>query len=341
MLISSTLWRSQPAYLITTDSLSFVVTVIGAHLASLTLATDGSELNPLWQPRWPAGKPTDVGEEKTWGEGIDAPLLATIVGSNLCCDRFGASYPNETPRPLHGEAGVLPWARVMDSESDSEKSEKSFTFHVTLPIAQLSVLRSFAVKGTTLHITTSLTLSPSVASPQNVEVCEHTTLGNAFLDDCVITASVADLAYEMPSDNDTSPLPQSLPSVSALRVPPCDAPPEGSVRVALVTAPVDAQWMATNERLRRRLTVGWKTAEFPWLTLWTEHRQRSIVPWAGEERARGMELTTKPFPQVPPESRAETFLGIPTRIMCSPGQTITKNVSFTLCDLDTCVEAAA
>jgi hypothetical protein len=47
--------------------------------------------------------------------------------------------------------------------------------------------------------------------------------------------------------------------------------------------------------------------------VWTEHRARAHAPWAGGERARGLEVSNKPFPEgEPPAERAETFLGAPS-----------------------------
>ena len=46
--------------------------------------------------------------------------------------------------------------------------------------------------------------------------------------------------------------------------------------------------------------------------MWTEHLLRTHAPWGGVERARGMEISTKPFPEgQPPPERDTVFLGAP------------------------------
>jgi hypothetical protein len=334
MQVETIVWRSRPAYLITSPSLHFVVTATGAHLASLTLPSDAPSLNPLWQPSWPAGDPSSAAASGTWGSGehaLEAPLLASICGSNLCADRFGPSYPDEEARPLHGEAGILDWTLCAQAVAGSAAA---VSFRVHAPIARLSLTRTFSLAGAgALRIETTLTPLASSSPREHVEVCEHTTLGGAFLDGCVISATVDAQAYEMPGGggggDDDAP-PASLPTTEALAVPAASDAPQGSVRVAAVSRDGAASWTATNAALRRRLTCAFDAKDFPWLTIWTEHKLRTHAPWLGRERTRGMELSTKPFPQVPPPSRRTTFLGIPTRLEFQQLQPITKAVLLKL-----------
>ena len=153
MQVEQIVWRSRPAYLITSPSLHFVVTATGAHLASLTLPSDAPSLNPLWQPSWPAGDPSSAAASGAWGSGAEAPLLASICGSNLCADRFGPSYPDEEARPLHGEAGVLDWTLCAPAAGGLTVS-----FRVDAPIARLSLTRAFSLAGAgALRVETTIT----------------------------------------------------------------------------------------------------------------------------------------------------------------------------------------
>lgn len=323
MEVAKGVFRERPAYFIRTPSLTLVVMETGAHLASLTLPGEGAESNPLWCPQWPAGDPTTAAALGTWGAGehaMEAPLLASICGSNLCCDRFGPSYPGEEQRPLHGEAGVMAWTWVQSTPT-------TCAFEACLPISRLTVRRSFTVDPAApsrLRVESRLRLDGAATAPQRLEVCEHTTLGNAFLDSCTITATVGGQAYEMPPSGSTSE-PTPLPSAAALAVPGVGDAPCGSVRCVPVT-PGQASWSA--EGSGRRLTVQWASTDFPWLCLWTEHKSRGHPPWAFQERTRGMEISTKPFPQIPPASRESAFLGIPAVEMIAPGQEVTKTVEF-------------
>lgn len=327
MKVTQGLWRTRPAFHVESSTLNLVIMETGCHLASLILPGDSQDTNPLWQPQWPSGDPSTAAALGTWGTGkhaVEAPLLASICGSNLCTDRFGAPYPDDAPRPLHGEGGVVPWSLVSSSDT-------TCTFKTELAISGWSVLRSFTVSGQCLTVTSTMTHATSQA-PLNIEVCEHTTLGGAFLDGCEISASIGDLAYDMPGDGEVEREPASMPSATALVVPAPDAPPCGSVRASPVvtsTGSTTAKWTATNASMGRRLTATWDATEFPWLCLWTEHKQRTNPPWDGRERTRGMEISTKPFPQVPPPSRETSWLGIPTRVMAAPGEAVVRSVHFT------------
>ena len=93
---------------------------------------------------------------------------------------------------------------------------------------------------------------------------------------------------------------------------------------------VDGWWEARNARLGWALAARWDRGEFPFLTLWTEHRQRATAPWATRERTRGMELSTKPFPV--PRSYAGPdgmWQGAPVGCPLPPGRTVTKTVHLT------------
>jgi hypothetical protein len=77
-------------------SLTCILMKTGGHLAALWDNSDGERTNPLWQPPWPAADPAAAHSDPTWGVGPESFLLAGIVGSNLCLDRFGAPHPGVT-----------------------------------------------------------------------------------------------------------------------------------------------------------------------------------------------------------------------------------------------------
>ena len=67
----ATTWRGRPAWRVRGARLTAVVSACGGHLAALTANDDAAQLNPLWQPDWPAADPTDAAAVAagTWGEG--------------------------------------------------------------------------------------------------------------------------------------------------------------------------------------------------------------------------------------------------------------------------------
>lgn len=286
MIRSATTWRGRPALHLTGDQLEAVVSVTGAQLACLRRR--GDTLNPLWQPGWTTA---------------EDPLLNVIVGSNPCIDRFGPPWPGEV-KPLHGEAGVRQWT--------SHQEGDVAVFQATLPIAGLAVERRFRLSGDCLELTTNV--QPLAGQPRFIEWCEHTTLGDPFMDGVEITAGITTVE-PMPGQAGPASCSAALAFPRAV----------DSVRGDIFTAPVQAGWYtATNRRLGRTLEVTWDHHEFPWLCLWTQHRTRLEQPWAGRERARGMELSTKPFPEgKPPSLRAHSWLGRSTTCVVPASKRIT------------------
>lgn len=321
MTAKETLYRGRPAWIIDGEALSITVMRTGCHLASLHSPSDSELINPLWNPQWPSGDPATAASTGTWGTGehaVEAPLLASICGSNLCADRFGAPHPGEV-RPLHGEAGVVEWA-LAPGQPDAAGA---CTFTATLPHARLRVSRTFILSGSTVTVTSAL--EDASGAPRDVEVCEHTTLGGAFLDGVAAVEASVDAGAEMTGGEDA---PEVAPA-EVLRVPAPGDPPAGSVRTLRVAPSERAWWAATNSARGWRLRATWARSDFPWLCVWTEHKKRTHAPWAGRERTRGMEVSTKPFPEgAPPSSRADEFLGAPTRVTLPAGGRTTRSITL-------------
>lgn len=298
MIRSATSWRGQPAMLLSSDQLEAVVSHTGAQLACLRRR--GEQLNPLWQPPW---------------QTAEDPLLAIIVGSNPCLDRFGPAWPGEA-KPLHGEAGVRRWNSRLEGESA--------VFSTELPLARLAVERGFEFQGDTLVLTTSVRSLDAVA--RTIEWCEHTTLGDPFLATALITAGIARPQSMSQSGSQPGTESVSIDAATALAMP----GPSDENRGDIHTAPVlDGWYRVHNPMLGRTLMVRWDPADFPWLCLWTEHRSRSESPWLGVTRARGMELSTKPFPEgKPPAERATSWLGRSTLCVVPAHGWLRKTIRF-------------
>ncbi len=300
--VQSTSWRGVAAWLVSSARLEVVITRVGGHLAALR--HPGSSLNPLWQPPWPAADPRSVRSGGSHG-GIEASLLATIVGHNLSLDRFGPPRRGER-RPVHGEVNTLAWQL-----SAAEHGLCEFT--VRLPEARLHVRKRLRFEGE------ALLLSHGVyhhgPGEREIEWCEHVSLGDPFLDGAAFSAGIS-TAYCWPGAGEPgSRWPGAAPgaaldALGALAMPAAGSPPCGDV----VAAPADAGWWrADNAGLGYRLGYQWDPADFPWLTIWTQHRSRANPPWLGITRARGMEITTKPWPDgLIPADRHPRWHGRPT-----------------------------
>lgn len=329
--LAPTLWRGvkdfNSAWQISNGTLRMTVMKIGGHIAAISDDADGA-LNPLWQPKW---APQDASKipydgtgslkrgwimSKKFGGDAEASLLAGIVGHNLCIDRFGGPHKRMVQqgkllkekdewKPVHGEAGCLPWSLAASDDT-------SVSFAVALPEAKLDVRRTFAMAGDTINMTTKVV--PSDGVEKGIEWCEHVTIGDPFLDGATIEAPV-DGAWAFPLEDSGSnsrftgakPLDAVDPEV-ALTVPNASDDPCGDV---IATRLTDGWFKVSNQG--KTLTYTWDKTRFPWLCLWTEHQDRKELPWEGQERTRGMEFSSKPFPEgPPPEERTVEYQGVPT-----------------------------
>jgi hypothetical protein len=322
LIITDMSWRGLPAWRISGNRLSAVVSGIGGHLAALT-GTDDT-LNPLWEPHWAAGDPAAVrpGSCGPWGAGLEAPLLAAIAGSNLCIPVFG-DPPAGRDLPVHGDAGVSRWSRVAGTAPDLA------AFAVRTPVSGLAIERRLRLVGEELELTTSV--RHDQAGPLELDWCEHTTLGGTFLDGLVVTAGI-DAVWTPEEEPEPAALPRfagrgrRIEPAAALAIPADGDPPCGDVLAGRVA---EGWWEASNQRLGRRLTARWERDAFPWLTLWTQHRERRLPPWDSRERTRGMEMSSKPFPEPRSCAGADgTWQGRPVLCSVPPGAGLTRTVRF-------------
>jgi hypothetical protein len=310
------IWRGLPAWCLHNAHHSAIISSLGAQVVSLALIGEETTKNPLWQPPWPMARPDDVAlGSGDWGPPAEAPLLAGICGLNLCLPRFGAAYPGED-LPLHGEANLVPW-QVQQAGCDD------LTLSASFPRSRLQVIRRYIIDTTGLTITTSV--SDHSGAARAIDWCEHVSLGGEMLDDGVVRAGV-DGAWSFPAD--LGPADRfaaagraaAIPAQDLLNLPPADGPAVGDIGAARVAA---GWWEITSARWGRRLRATWEANEFPWLTVWTEHRSRLGPPWRGMTRARGMEISTRPFPEgLPTAERRGQWQGQPTERWLPAGGTM-------------------
>jgi hypothetical protein len=322
-------YRGRDAWRLRGQTHTVVVTKTGGHVASITLNDDEKSLNPLWDPHWPSASPA-AAASGAYGEGPEAALLASICGSSLCVDRFGAPHPGEQ-RPLHGEAGVVDF--FLDEGSGDAGDSACIAVAALLPAAQLLVRRKVSLVSGGLSIATSVRqVGDGAELPRYAEWCEHCTAGGAFLDGATVAASV-DTCTQLPAtDKDDEPLVE-VDLASALAIPDIDAGPEGHVRTCRVVDGAESAastWAISNARLGFRLSAEFRRDDFPWICIWTESRLRTHLPWDGVERTRGMEMSTKPFPEgKPPTSRATTFKDRPACFFIpGSGQVASKSITL-------------
>ncbi len=310
LTLSSTTWRGVAAWRISGKTLELTIVEVGGHLAAIRLI--GEEINPLWQPTWHAADPDQVQVGGYYG-GIEAGLLAAIVGHNVCIDRFGPAHANEQ-RPVHGEPGVRRW-------KVSKQSADLLEFTVDMPLAGLTTRKRVQLDGNRLLLTHAVH-NPGTER-REIEWCEHINMGQPFIDFATCEAGV-DKIWNWHGEPEPLPRFPNIPSLGEmpvreiLAIPTPDQPVCGDVVAGNVKS---GSWSVTNPTLKRRLSCTWRVSDFPWLTIWTQHRSRPGTPWFNRERTRGMELTTKPFPNgsTAPDVHP-SFQGIPTVCYVEAGQ---------------------
>lgn len=325
MTITTVTFRGLPSIQLTGPRHKIIVCEFGAHLASFQLLNDEKQIEPMWQPQWETADPTTVKDnDPRWGGLPAGPLLTTIAGSNLCCDRFGSPWPGEN-KPVHGEVSLVRFQGKFENGS--------LVMSGYLPISKLNVKRSFRLDKEGLELVT--TISQSVESEKNIEWAEHTSLSGPLLDDAEVKADISRAFFSPVRDEKErfpiQPVGTNIPIAEALAFPKAGTPPCGDVIGSMIEIGVNpGKWSITNKTLKRQFTCTFVRKEWPWLALWTQNKSRVAIPWLGRERVRGMELSTKPFPESkPPIERSKTYEGQPTTCIIPKDKSITKTLRFT------------
>ncbi len=100
-------YRGRRAATIEDEHLRVTVLESGGHIAEVFHKPTG--VNPLWTPPWPSIEPAAYDPElhAVYGGGVDASLLAGIMGHSLCLDIFGGPSAEEADgRPSGARRGV-------------------------------------------------------------------------------------------------------------------------------------------------------------------------------------------------------------------------------------------
>jgi hypothetical protein len=274
------------------DRLRVTVLQAGGHIAEILHKKSG--VNPLWIPPWSHAPDSDC------GDGVEAALLAGIMGHNVCVDLFGGPSPEEAAAGIgvHGEASVLPYTIGAEGEG--------LVMRVEMPLAGLRFERHIAVEGDTVRIREAVENLSATDRP--IAWTQHVTLGPPFLakgKTAFQTSATRSKVFEgqfgahdylvAAAEFNWPMAPRIGGGEADLRI--FNGSPASS---AFTTHLMDRQreeafFAATSDGL----TFGyqWKTSDFPWLGIWEENLSRSHAPWNGNTIARGMEFGVSPMPE--------------------------------------------
>jgi hypothetical protein len=295
-------YRGRRAASIENEHLRVTVLGEGGHIAEVLDKRSG--INPLWTPHWDSIEPStfDASRHASYGGAADGPLLAGIMGHNLCLDIFGGTSPEEAAAGLtaHGEASVVPYAIEMDGSV--------LIAHAHLAQAGLTVQRRLELRRSTVEVTETVTNLTACDRP--VGWTQHVTLGPPFLKKGV-TAFRASATHSKVFEGTFGPADYLVPGATfdwphapGLNGGTVDLQcyTDASVSSAYTAHLMDASrpeafFVAFDPEAQLAFGYQWRRADFPWMGIWEENRSRPASPWNGREITRGMEFGVSPFPE--------------------------------------------
>jgi hypothetical protein len=279
--MASARYRGRRASTLENELLRVTVLEGGGHIAEVFHKETG--VNPLWTPPWPSIDPAayDPEHHPMYGDGVDASLLAGIMGHNLCLDIFGGPSAAEAAAglPVHGEVSTL----------------------------RFDIERRIALVSGAVRVRETVENLSAIDHP--VGWTQHVTLGPPFLErgttefrasagrSMVFQAQFGPSDYLQPGAEFEWPLAPRLDGGEAdLRVF-TNAPHSSAYTAHLMRADDHAFFVGFSPRSRLAFGYVWRRADFPWLGIWEENASRPQPPWNGQALTRGMEFGVSPFPE--------------------------------------------
>jgi len=173
-------FHGRRAAAIENDRLRVTVLEGGGHIAEVLDKQTG--VSPLWIPHWPSIEPAayDPVSHPEYGGGVDASLLAGIMGHNLCLDIFGGPSSEEAAAglPVHGEASTI--------RCDLRVNGTEIAVRGVLPLSNLEFEREITIVDRDRAAGGVVRIRESVhnlsATDRPVGWTQHVTLGPPFLE---------------------------------------------------------------------------------------------------------------------------------------------------------------
>lgn len=301
-MLSQSTYRGRRAVSIENKHLRLTVLPGGGHIAEVHDKTAG--INPLWAPPWTSIEPSqfDAARHREYGDGVDASLLAGIMGHNLCLDTFGGPSDEEARAglPVHGEASVVDY--------DVDGGAAHLTMAARLPLAGLEVERRLELRDRAVWIRETVHNPGAVDRP--IGWTQHVTLGPPFLEKgrtefraSVTRSRVLEAAFgsadylKAGEDFDWPDAPLIGGGTSDLRRYTDQESSDAYTAHLADPSREHAFFVAFSPSARLAFGYVWRRRDFPWLGIWEENLSRSHAPWNGATLTRGMEFGVSPFPE--------------------------------------------
>lgn len=264
-----------------TPSARLVIDVAGGSIGDFHLKDSAADLNPL---RWATPAPGNTS--------------ITGFGHFLCLDRWGPASEAESAKgmPYHGEAAHVEWNIARDTANQNGILKAEMT--ALLPKAGLSVRRSIRMSTKSPLFAVREEVSNVNALGRIYNAVQHPTIAPPFLGETTVVDCNGRKGFaqggtlpnpEAPSSTWPQALKQNGEAID-LRHLTNDPNPN----VVSYTIDDEYGWV-TGTTAARGLLIAyvWKTADYPWVSLWRDVRE-------GKPAARGLEFGTtglhQPFP---------------------------------------------
>ena len=333
--MTATKYRGRRAATIENADLRVTILEEGGHIAEIFDKAAG--INPLWTPPWPTIEPSALGPAHAamYGSGVDAPLLAGIMGHNLCLDIFGPPTDDEAKAGLtaHGEGSVAPYELMVRGEELVARAH--------FPIAGLDFERRVALRDRVVMIRE--TLKNVTSTDRAIGWTQHVTLGPPFLERGVTefrASATRSKVFESTfgADDYLNPAAEfDWPMAPArdgrsidLRVF-TNAEHSSAYTAHLMNAGATAFFVAFSPSLELAFAYVWKASDFPWMGIWEENHSRTNPPWSGRTMTRGMEFGVSPIPETRDAMMQRgTLFGVPTFRRIAAGESISVDYAAVL-----------
>ena len=296
------IYRGRRAATIENEHIRVTVLVEGGHIAEVFDKQTG--VNPLWTPPWRSIEPSSyhpIGHRDAYGDGVDAKLLAGLMGHNICLDIFGGPSTDEAAAGLtpHGDAPV---AAYEISETDG------LLMRALLPLAQIRLERHIELQGRAVRIHERVESLCGFDRP--IGWTQHVTLGPPFLEKGV-TRFRASATRSQVFETDFGAAdylrrgavfewpnaPRMDGRVADLRVFTSAARSSAYTAHLMNANGRTAFFVAFSPASNLAFGYVWNASDFPWMGIWEENCSRAGPPWKGQTLTRGMEFGVSPFPE--------------------------------------------
>jgi hypothetical protein len=297
-----TTYRGRRAVALENQHLRLTVLREGGHIAEMLEKSTG--VNPLWTPPWPTIEPSayEAAWHPEYGGNNESPLLAGIMGHNLCLDIFGG--PDET----EADAGMVVHGEASTAVFDLKENGAGLLMAAEFPLAALGFERWIELDGPWVKVREAITNRGGTDRP--IGWTQHVTLGPPFLERGATQLQMT-ATRSKTFESDFGPAMDLLPGAEFdWPRAPAKTGPARDLRVFNPAAASggytahlmdperhQASFVAFSPSLKVAVSYVWRRSDFPWLGLWEENHSRPQPPWNGQTLTWGLEFGVSPFPE--------------------------------------------